>query len=53
MMVPRGFEAYARVFFPFPGADIVANGEVVNQELITWAEMARRNGPRLAGCASA
>lgn len=44
MMVPRGFEAYARVFFPFPGADIVANGEVVNQELITWTEMARRKG---------
>lgn len=44
MMVPGGFAAYARVFFPFPGADIVADGEVVGQDLITWTEMARRNG---------
>jgi hypothetical protein len=44
MMVPQGFDAYARVFFPFPGADVVADGEVVGQELITWTEMARRNG---------
>ena len=44
MMVPRGFEAYARVFFPFPGADIVAEGKVIDQELITWTEMALRNG---------
>jgi hypothetical protein len=44
MMVPRRFEAYARVFFPFPGADIVAEGKVIDQELITWTEMALRNG---------
>lgn len=44
MTVPGVFEAYARVFFPFPGADIVADGEVVGQELITWTEMPRRNG---------
>ena len=44
MTVPRGFDAYARVFFPFPGAAIVADGEVAGQELITWTEMARRNG---------
>ena len=28
-MVPRRFEAYARVSFPFPGADIVADGKVI------------------------
>lgn len=43
-MVPRGFAAYARVFFPFPGDDIVADGEVIDQEHISWTEMARRNG---------
>jgi hypothetical protein len=32
MMVPQGFEAYARIFFPFVG------------EHITWTEMARRSG---------
>jgi hypothetical protein len=31
MMVPQGFEAYARIFFPFDNH-------------ITWTEMARRNG---------
>jgi hypothetical protein len=44
MTVPLGFEAYARVFFPFAGEDIVRDGPVVGQEQITWAEMARRNG---------
>jgi hypothetical protein len=31
MRVPRGFEAYARIFFPFDNH-------------IAWTEMARRNG---------
>lgn len=31
MTVPQGFEAYARIFFPF-------------DEHLTWTEMARRNG---------
>lgn len=44
MTVPQGFDAYARVFFPFPGADIVADGEVVEQGLVTWTQMARQNG---------
>ena len=43
-IVPRLFEAYARVFFPFPGDDIVADGEVIGQERITWTELACRNG---------
>jgi hypothetical protein len=44
MTVPQGFEAYARIFFPFAGADIVHDGVVVGQEHITWTEMARRSG---------
>jgi hypothetical protein len=44
MTVPQGFEAYARIFFPFPGEDIIEDGQVVGQEIITWTEMARRNG---------
>jgi hypothetical protein len=54
-MAPRLFEAYARVFFPFPGDDIVADGKVIDQERITWTELARRNGrtahaiPRIPG----
>ena len=43
MTVPQGFDAYARIFFPFVGADIAEEGEA-RQEHITWAEMARRNG---------
>lgn len=44
MTVPQGFDAYARIFFPFVGDDIVEDGKVVDQEHITWTEMARRNG---------
>jgi hypothetical protein len=42
-VVPQGFEAYARVFFPFVSDDIVVDGEP-DQELITWTEMAGRHG---------
>lgn len=35
MMVPQGFAAYARLFFPVVGAD---------DEHIAWTEIARRNG---------
>jgi hypothetical protein len=44
MTAPQGFEAYARVFFPFVGSDVVRDGEVVDQEHVTWTEMARQNG---------
>ncbi len=44
MTVPQGFEAYARIFFPFIGADIELDGVVTGQEQISWTEMARRNG---------
>jgi hypothetical protein len=44
MSVPQGFAAYARIFFPFVGDDIVEEGVAVATEQITWAEMARRNG---------
>jgi len=37
MTTPRGFEAYARVLFPFPG-------EGAGQEFISWTETARRSG---------
>ena len=37
MMTPRGFEAYARIFFPFPG-------EGAGQEFTSWTELARRSG---------
>lgn len=43
-IVPQGFAAYARIFFPFAGADIVEHDEVVDQEHVSWTEMARRNG---------
>jgi hypothetical protein len=42
-VAPQGFEAYARIFFPFAGDDIVVDGEP-DQEAITWTEMARRHG---------
>jgi len=44
MMVPRGFPACARIFFPFHSAAIAAGGVVAGQQLITWTELARRNG---------
>jgi hypothetical protein len=42
-MVPQGFDAYVRIFFPFVGHDIVVDG-LPGQEQITWTEMARRHG---------
>ncbi len=44
MVAPQGFEAYGRVFFPFEGAELVQDDVVVDQEYISWSEMARRNG---------
>jgi hypothetical protein len=41
-IAPQGFDAYARIFFPFAGDDI--GGGKPDQELITWTEMARRHG---------
>ncbi|HXZ70770.1 MAG TPA: hypothetical protein VEH31_07865 [Streptosporangiaceae bacterium] len=43
MTVPQGFEAYARIFFPFVGEAIIVDG-LPGNEHITWTEMARRNG---------
>lgn len=43
-MAPQGFGAYAQIFFPFAGRDIVRDGKVIGQEHITWTEMIRRNG---------
>lgn len=44
MMVPDCFEAYARLFFPFVGERIYSDDRAVDNERITWAETARRNG---------
>jgi len=44
MSAPRGFEAYARILFPFAGEDIETEGMLTNQEHVTWTETARRNG---------
>jgi len=38
-IVPQGFDAYARIFFPVAGDDIVVDGEP--DQFITWTEMAR------------
>jgi hypothetical protein len=43
MTVPQGFDAYARIFFPFTGADIEVDGEA-RQEHLTWGQIAQRNG---------
>jgi hypothetical protein len=45
MTAPQGFDAYARIFFPFVVADAAdgADGQD-GQEFITWRELARRNG---------
>jgi hypothetical protein len=43
MTAPQGFEAYARILFPFAGEDIETDGTVTSQEHITWTETARRN----------
>ena len=42
MTAPQGFEAYARIFFPFV-ADAEADGKVSGQEQVSWTETARRN----------
>ena len=44
MTVPQGFEAYARILFPFIGQDIVTDRRVTDQEHVTWTEIARRSG---------
>ena len=49
MTAPQGFDAYARIFFPFVGADAGPDGAdgadgADGQEFITWRELARRNG---------
>ncbi len=43
MSSPLGFEAYARIFFPFVISLVGAGGEVTC-EYVTWRELARRNG---------
>jgi hypothetical protein len=44
MSVPQGFDAYARIMFPFTGQDVATDGAVTGQEYVTWTEIARRNG---------
>lgn len=43
MTTPLGFEAYARILFPFARDDIETAGVVSGREHITWTETARRN----------
>jgi len=43
MTAPQGFEAYARILFPFVGEDTETGGMVTGQEHVTWTETARRN----------
>ena len=43
MTAPQGFEAYARILFPFVGEDTETDGMVTGQEHVTWTETARRN----------
>ena len=45
IMVPDCFEAYARIFFPFVGDHIYDDhGQIVDNERITWTQLAARNG---------
>jgi hypothetical protein len=44
MTVPQGFDAYARILFPFIGQDIVTGGRITGQEQLTWTEIAERSG---------
>lgn len=44
MSAPRGFEAYARVFYPFAGEALEPDGSVAEFEQVSWTELARRNG---------
>jgi len=43
MTVPRGYEAYARIFFPFSRSAVDAEGEW-HEERVTWTDMATENG---------
>lgn len=43
MTVPQGFDAYARIFYPFMGESTVIDG-VIHEENVTWTQLARRNG---------
>ena len=43
MTVPRRYEAYARIFYPFVGDEVEADGKV-HHPLLTWSEMASRHG---------
>jgi hypothetical protein len=43
MSAPQGFEAYARIFFPFMGEEVEADGAVSGQEYVTWTEIAQGN----------
>ena len=43
MIVPRGYEAYARIFFPFRRSAVDAEGEW-HEERVTWTDMATENG---------
>jgi hypothetical protein len=44
MSAPQGFEAYARIFFPFMAEDIESDDAVAGQEYVTWTETAQSNG---------
>jgi hypothetical protein len=45
MMVPDCFESYARIFFPFVGDYIYDDyGRIVDNERVTWSEVAVGNG---------
>jgi hypothetical protein len=44
MSAPQGFEAYARIFFPFTGEEIEADGAASGREYVTWTETAQGNG---------
>lgn len=43
MTVPQGFEAYARIFYPFVGETVEMECKV-EQELLTWSQVASRHG---------
>ena len=44
MTVPDCFDAYARIFYPIVGETIYRAGQPMDNERITWTEMALRNG---------
>lgn len=43
MMVPEGFDAYARIFFPFVSDAVLGDGSPADTTL-TWSEVAALNG---------